>query len=100
MPRRAQPGEYWKQNYHGIIIYGYAMTEKEFLDSEQALGADEEELAFQRRAFRRWRNEGRLYGKAHSVACVEGEFGSTPIGQTLAITKEEFEAAQKAEWTD
>jgi hypothetical protein len=100
MPRRAQPGEYWKQHYHGITIYGYAMTEKEFLDVEQALGADEEELAFQRRTFRRWRQAGRLYGRAYSIACVDGEYGSTPINQTLAITKEEFEAARKAEWTD
>lgn len=97
---RPKPGSYWKRHYYDIVIYGYAMTEEEFLSSERALGADGEELDIQRKAFRRWLAEGRIWGKAWSVACPGGEYGSTPIRSALAISKEEFENAQQDEWKD
>lgn len=97
---RPQPGDYFKRHYGDLLIYGYAMTEKEFSDSEAALGAFLEELDFAVKQFRRWTARGWLYGKCYSVACISGEYGTTPSDQAAAITKEDFEAARQQDWND
>jgi hypothetical protein len=100
MPERPLPGDHFVRKWQDLTIYGYAMTEEEFIEDEIGHGADAEEVAYQRKAFRRWLDQGLLYGKAWSVACPQGEYGSTPLRSALAITKEEFEAAEDAEWSD
>lgn len=97
---RPQPGDYWVRYWYDVRIYGYAYTEEEFLAEERRLGADEEELEMQRRAFRRWTAQGLLWTKAYSVACPDGEYGTTPLREAIVLTKEEFELAQLADWTD
>lgn len=97
---RPSPGEYYYRRWYDITIYGYGMTEEEFLEEERRLGADEEELEMQRRSFDRWTREGYLFGKAYSVACPDGEYGLTPVRQAIAMSKEDYEAARLAEWTD
>jgi hypothetical protein len=81
-----------------LTIYGYAMTEAEFLAEEARLGADEQELDYSRDNYRRWLSRGLLWTKAYSEACPEGEYGSTPIRETTAITSDEFEKARDNGW--
>ncbi len=97
---RPLPGDHFTRTWHGITIYGYAMTEQEFLESERKYGADQEELDYQQKAFRRWLHAGLLYGMAYSIACVQGELGSTPIREATLITQEAFEQAKQKDWSD
>ncbi len=42
---------------------------------------------------------GIIFGRWFSTQCVEGEWGSQPIGQMKDITREEFEAVERRRWT-
>lgn len=76
------------------------MTLKEIEDQERQLGADAEELDYTLKIMRGQMFNGYLWGKAYSVACPDGEYGLTPIRSATRITKEEFDNAQAAEWTN
>lgn len=95
-----KPGDYWVRYWFGMPIYGYAMTEDDLLESERVLGADEEELVYTLRNFRRAETFGCVFGKAYSMACPEGEYGSTPVSDATLITQEEFQEAKRREWSD
>lgn len=98
---RAKPGDFFRRNWHGVIIYGYAMTKEELIAQETALGASGEEAEWTARNIEaHWLLDGLLYGRAASTACPEGEYGSTPASETVAITQEEYEAAELREWID
>lgn len=52
------------------------------------------------RAFMRLQEQrGYIYTESFSVACVEGELGSQPLGLLTEISKGDFEAARKVGWT-
>ncbi len=77
------------------------MKEEEVIAQEQALGASADEAVWTANNIdRHYMESGLLYGPAASIACVEGEYGSTPASETVAITQEEYEAAELREWTD
>lgn len=95
---RAKPGDFFKRYVQDLVIYGYAMTKEEFLESERVLGASAEELEFQSKAFDRWTMRGLLFGKCFSEACVDGEYGSTPVQTTIRIDRAEIERARSNGW--
>lgn len=95
---QAKPGDYFKRQWADITIYGYVFTKEEFLEQERSLGADEVELHFQSKAWDRWIADGLLYGHCYSVACIQGEYGSTPRNTTTKISKDEFERARASDW--
>ena len=98
--QRPKPGDHFRRVWQGLVIYGYAMTLKEVEDQERQLGADAEELDYTLRIMRQQMEQGFVWGKAYSVACPDGEYGLTPVRAATRITKEEFDNAQAAEWTD
>lgn len=97
---RPKPGEYWKRTYWGLTIYGKWMTMEEIMEEELALGASAEEWEYTRKTMEAQLAEGFFWGKAYSVACVDGEYGLTPLRTAQAITEQEFENARSAEWRD
>jgi hypothetical protein len=48
---------------------------------------------------RRLEAEGCIFTESFSIACVEGEIGSQPLGELTEIDKEEFEEARERGWT-
>jgi hypothetical protein len=98
---QAKPGDFFRREWYGIVIYGYAMTQEEVQEQERSLGASGQEASWTARNVQaHYTNNGLLYGRAASEVCPEGEYGSTPASETVAISQEEYEAAELREWKD
>jgi len=91
-------GAYWMRPYEDIVIFGYVPTQTEREASERALGADDEEIEYQRETLADSHARGYRYGKAYSVIEPEGEWGSTHISTMIQITQEQFTQAKAAKW--
>lgn len=81
-----------------LFIFGYCHTEAELRQEEAAAGADAEELDYTVRTIRDAHLRGYRYGKAYSVACVEGEYGSNHVSRMWPITPLQFSEAMVADW--
>lgn len=93
-------GDYWAQiaENEGLVVFGRIWTIEEGIAASIRCGADEEEAAWEARWSAAQHAEGFRFGIAYSVACPEGELGSTHIVDMVPITKEVFEAAQANGW--
>jgi hypothetical protein len=91
-------GDHWMRPYEDIVIFGYVPTPDEQAASERELGADDEEIEYEREMLADTYARGYRYGKCYSVVEPEGEWGSTHISTMVKITKEQFEEAKEAGW--
>lgn len=96
-------GDHWMQltRMYGeeIAIFGYVFTMEENRQGEIDAGAEEEELDFTMASLRNAHERGYRFGRAHSIAEVGGELGSTHIADMLCkITPEQFEEARSYDW--
>jgi hypothetical protein len=91
-------GDYWVRICEDIYIFGYVPTQDEQEASERELGADDEEIEYQRDMLADAYARGYRYGKCYSAIEIEGEWGSTHISTMTKITKEMFEEAQSVDW--
>lgn len=91
-------GAWWMRPYEDIIIFGYVPTQEEQEASERALGADDEEIEYQRDMLADAYGRGYRYGKAYSEIEPEGEWGSTHISTMVEISEELFNLARDRGW--
>lgn len=94
-------GDYWAREFAGDFwIFGHIPTERETEASEREAGADPHELKEATLSLRRDHERGYRFGRAYSVACPDGELGSTHISEMEAkLTRGQFEAARRARWS-
>lgn len=81
-----------------LVIYGYVLTEEEIRWDELKYGADEGELEFTIQHLNASFERGYRYGKWHSVACHDGEYGDAHVSTLMPLTKEDFELAKLSDW--
>jgi hypothetical protein len=100
-PEQAQIGygAFWMRPYDDLLIFGHVPTAEETEASERALGADDEEIEYQRESFADAYNRGYRYGKCYSVVEPEGEWGSTHIANMIEITEQQFNQARDFSWS-
>jgi hypothetical protein len=91
-------GAYWMRVDQPVMIFGYVPTPEEQEASERALGADDDEIEYQREVFADAYRRGYRYGKCHSAWEPDGEWGSTHISTMIQIQKHQYERAQAKGW--
>lgn len=96
--------QYWASLHGELLIFGKAWTLDEYVSSEMKYHDDEEDgprdqhEASIREHGEDQRARGYRFGRAYSVACSEGELGSTHISAMFEITEAEFKAASAKGW--
>lgn len=100
-PRQAKItyGDYWMRIWEDVLIFGHISTLKELEAEERRLGADDAEIAWERKVLENSYADGFRYGRAYSVIEPRGELGDTHVSVMYPITKEEFEQARAANWS-
>lgn len=91
-------GDYWARPYEGFVIFGRVAVHSEVRAKEKELGADEEELEFEDQHWQDTWRRGYRFGMAYSVACPEGELGTTHISVMTPITEFMYNQAKERHW--
>lgn len=96
-------GDYWMRFWdtgYGevLLIFGYITPFEEMMQTERDLGADDEELAYERDMMKANYERGFRFGRAFSVVEPDGELGETHVSAMIPITKEEFDEARAVRW--
>ena len=94
-------GDYWI-SYHPNIdlwIFGQSMTREQAYAGSIAAGASPEEAEYEQKDLDEAYERGYIFGRAHSVACPDGELGDTHRASMLGKLSEiEFRLAQDRLW--
>ncbi len=99
--REVSWGDCWVTYYReaGIWIFGEVFTPERNHQSSIKAGASIDEANEEDESLQDAHARGYRFGRAYSVACPEGELGSTHIANMLGkITPEELSAAMDCEW--
>lgn len=94
-------GDHWVRFYDvgaRILDFGRVATEAEISTLEMEAGTDPDEIATELARVQARQDAGYLYGKAHSILNVEGEWGSTHRANVWPIEERLFTAAQTVDW--
>lgn len=93
-------GDYFIRPYleYDLLIFGYIMTEEELYSSSAYEGVEQAEIDYEKSSAKRNYDRGYRFGRAYSVAVVDGELGDTHVSTMIPITKENFEAAKAVNW--
>jgi len=92
-------GDYWVRTDYEFLIFGYINTLDELDESSRRLGADEEEIAYERAMIADAHARGYMYGKAYSVVEPDGEWGSTHRVSMQKVSKQTFDRMRELGWT-
>ena len=92
-------GDYWVRTDYEFLIFGYINTLDELDESSRRLGADEEEIAYERAMIADAHARGYMYGKAYSVVEPDGEWGSTHRVNMQKVSKQTFDRMRELGWT-
>lgn len=94
-------GDYWVRFYDigaRIVDFGHVMTEAEYVEQETEEGTDPDEIALNLQRLQARHDAGYLYGRAHSILNVTGEWGTTHRSNVWPIEERLYAAAQTVDW--
>jgi hypothetical protein len=89
----------WRPDFD-LWIFGRVSTREELEEGASRAGADADEVRYERELETRSFANGYRFGWAYSIACADGEMGSTHVSWICAkLTPEQFDEAQNAGWS-
>lgn len=95
-------GDNWVRLYADagqiLAIFGEIPTPDELEADERRLGADDDEIAYERATLADSYKRGYRFGTAYSVLEPNGEMGSTHVSEMRTLTNEQFEEARRYGW--
>lgn len=96
-------GDYWMRFWdtgygETLLIFGHITPFEEMMQTERDLGADDEELAYERDMMKTSYERGFRFGRAFSVVEPDGELGETHVSDMIPLSKEEFDEARLLRW--